>query len=218
MPSKRGLFITFEGGEGAGKTTLITSVESSLLQQGRQVLRTREPGGTKLGEQIRGLLLNHENGSPICSQAELFLFLSVRAQHLEESIRPALAQGKIVLCDRFNDSTIAYQGHARKLGMDVVAHLCDIVCGETVPDLTLFLDVDPQEGLKRARRTHKEHAPTGELDRIESEALEFHRSVWRGLQQLAEKDPERIFKLDASQSAEQVFRKAWSKIASILPK
>lgn len=206
MAAKRPLFITFEGGEGAGKSTLMKSLESELLCRGHEVLVTREPGGSQLGDQIRQLLLH--SASPIAPKAELLLFLASRAQHLEELIKPALAHGKIVLCDRFNDSTIAYQGMARGLGMQPVHRLCDFVCAETQPDLTFFLDISPEEGLRRRQQVNKEHVAPGEFDRIEKEKLLFHQKVREGLQQLAEQHPERIVLLDAHQPINQVVAQA----------
>src|SRR6187431_1687241 len=148
---KRGIFITIEGGEGAGKTTLIESLYQHLLGLGREVLKTREPGGTPLGEEIRKILL-HSTG-PVSPYAELSLFLASRAQHISELIAPALAAGKVVLCDRFNDSTIAYQGMARGLGMEEVAAVCRFICAGLEPQLTLYLDIDPAVGLSRAKKS-----------------------------------------------------------------
>ena len=194
--TKRPLFITFEGGEGAGKTTLISNLHHELLQRGYDVVVTREPGGSKLGNHIRHWLLNRDFDFTVGTNAELLLFLAARAQHIEELIRPALAAGKTVLCDRFNDSTVAYQGVARGLGLDAVQNLCDLVCGEIVPNLTFFIDVDPSEGLRRTRCVDKENSKAGEVDRIESEALAFHQRVRDGLQQLAARYPQRIHTLD----------------------
>jgi dTMP kinase len=150
----KALFITFEGGEGAGKTTLIDSIARQLAASHYYVVKTREPGGTHLGEHVRTLLLHDHTDQPLSSYAELFLFLAARAQQLDEVIRPALEERKIVLCDRFNDSTIAYQGIARGLGLEQVAELCGLVCRETQPHLTFYLDIDPSLGLARAKREH----------------------------------------------------------------
>lgn len=204
---KKGLFITFEGGEGAGKTTLIDRIEQELRKRNLPLVRTREPGGTKLSEQIRQWLLSNHTTTPVGYKAEMLLFLAARAQHLEELILPSLAQGKIVLCDRFNDSTVVYQGIARALGLDYVQTLCDLVSG-IQPDLTLFLDVDPRIGLERTRRSDKEHAKSGEMDRIESEKLDFHERVRQGFLQLASLLPERLHVLDAGKPRDQVFAQA----------
>jgi dTMP kinase len=208
MMEKRSLFITFEGGEGAGKTTLISSLHKELILRGYDVVVTREPGGSKLGNHIRQWLLNRDFDFNVGTKAELLLFLAARAQHIEELIRPALAAGKIVLCDRFNDSTVAYQGVARGLGLDAVQNLCDLVCDEIVPDLTFFIDVDPAEGLRRTRGVNKENSKAGEVDRIESEALAFHQRVRDGLQQLAARHPQRISSLDGHRPPAEVLSSA----------
>ncbi len=153
-----------------------------LVNRGYPLIKTREPGGTHLGEKIRNLLLNCDDDTPICSQAELLLFLAARAQHIEEVIKPALIAGKIVLCDRFNDSTIAYQGAARGLDPKYVRKLCRLICGPINPDLTLFLDVNPDVGLMRTNKLEKEHAATGQFDRIEKEAIDFHQRVQKAFQ------------------------------------
>lgn len=210
------LFITIEGGEGAGKTTLIEKLSGVLESHGYQVLKTREPGGSRLSNQIRQWLLNRDADLPISYKAELLLFLSARAQHLEELIKPALAQGKAVICDRFNDSTIVYQGMGRGLGMDYVKQLCDTVCENMAPDLTLFLDVEPQVGLMRTRNASKENARQGEVDRIEAERLDFHERVRQGFLTLAKHNPERIQVIDANQSEDAVFRQAKQQIEEII--
>ena len=191
-------FITVEGGEGAGKTTLIEILVEELTSRGMNVVRTREPGGTALGNEIRGLLLNKEKHLPIIDKAELLLFLAARAQHIEEVIAPAIATGKTVVCDRFNDSTVAYQGAARGLGTDYVRSLCNQVCGDVLPSLTFYLDVDPSIGLQRTRRAAKENASVGEVDRIESEAMEFHTKVREAFLSMARSEPERFVVIDAS--------------------
>ncbi|MBA3816119.1 MAG: dTMP kinase [Parachlamydiaceae bacterium] len=200
-------FITFEGGEGAGKTTLMNYLQNQLEFWGYSVTRTREPGGTLLGEQIRNLLLSHID-MPICGKSELYLFLAVRAQHIEEVIAPALSRGKIVMCDRFNDSTIAYQGVGRGLGIEYVKEICLSACGDILPDLTLYLDVDPIEGLARTKRTHKENAASGNVDRIEAEQLQFHRDVRQAFIDLSKAEPERLFIIDANQIQSKVFATA----------
>lgn len=202
------LFITIEGGEGAGKTTLIDKLARVLESHGFEVLKTREPGGSRLSNQIRHWLLNRDSDIPISYKAELLLFLSARAQHLEELIKPALAQGKVVLCDRFNDSSIVYQGMGRGLGMDYVKQLCDDVCENIMPELTLFLDVEPLVGLMRTRNASKENAKQGEVDRIEAERLDFHERVRQGFLTVAKKNSERIHVIDANQNEDAVFRQS----------
>lgn len=195
-------FITFEGGEGAGKTTLINNLSKILQDKGYSVVVTREPGATPLGEKIRQLLLEQSSYFPISSMAELLLFLSDRAQHIEQVIKPALAKDRIVLCDRFNDSTIAYQGIARGLGIENVKSLCEIICGETKPDLTFFLNVNPKIGLNRAKNQQRV------LDRLENEHMDFHTKVREGFLLLAQQDSNRIKILNAEQSSEQVLNEA----------
>lgn len=205
----KGLFITCEGGEGSGKTTLIHHLEQAFIERGDSVVKTREPGGTKLGDQVRNLLLHSQQ--PLDSYAELMLFLGARAQHIHEVIKPALLAGKVVLCDRFNDSTVAYQGIARGLGKEMVQDLCTLVCQGTLPDLTFFLDIDPKQGLKRAQARNQQQSST--MDRIEIERLEFHQKVLQGLRAIAQESPERVCILDATQSIESVFSTAWNVIA-----
>ncbi|MFI0434691.1 MAG: dTMP kinase [Parachlamydiaceae bacterium] len=206
----KGRFITLEGGEGSGKTTLLHQLALYLTDQGFDVLITREPGGTILGEMIRDLVLQHNEAIAIHRQAELLLFLAARAQHIHEKILPALEAGHVVLCDRFNDSTIAYQGGARGLGIESVENLCHLICGSVCPQLTLFLDVPPSIGLARSRNLGKEHAASGELDRIESEALAFHKKIQESFEALAKKDPLRIYTINAAQSQERVRKEAIS--------
>lgn len=208
MRQFKGHFITLEGGEGSGKSSLLNSLSESLTKAGYSVVKTREPGGTRLGEKIRHWLLNHEVDFPISHQAELLLFLAARAQHIEEVIKPALEAGKIVLCDRFNDSTIAYQGAARGLDMKEVHKLCQTVCGLIEPELTLFLDVDPEVGLDRTHKLEKDQATAGQFDRIEKEKLSFHKRVQDAFRLLARREPLRIYRIDANRSQSDVFAEA----------
>lgn len=201
-------FITFEGGEGAGKTTLIHYLEHELRSRGISTVKTREPGGTPFGDQVRRWLLEHREGIRIDAKAELLLFLAARAQHIEEVIAPAVESGKVVLCDRFNDSTIAYQGAARGLGVPWVQSLCSIVCGSVQPTLTFYLDVDPQIGLKRTRSVGKQEAPSGQYDRIESETLVFHQRVRDAFLAIAKAEPQRVIVIDANRPQEEVMREA----------
>jgi dTMP kinase len=201
------LFITFEGGEGAGKTTLIEKIVFQLSLN-HPILHTREPGGTELGEKVRSLLL--QSTGPMSPHAELALFLASRAQHLNEIIRPALLAGKIVLCDRFNDSSIAYQGAARGLGIEKVASICNFFCQDLQPDLTLYLDIDPAIGLKRA------HDARHSQDRIEAEAITFHTKIREGYHAIAKMDPKRFHILDAMKPREVVFEEAMKRIDALI--
>jgi len=195
------MFITFEGGEGAGKSTLIDRLAKELAKKGWDVLTTRAPGGLKMGAKIRDLLLHSEKGE-ITPKAELFLFLADRALHVDQEIKPALDAGKIVLCDRFNDSTVAYQGIARGLGEAEVARLCTFASNGLKPDLTFYLDLDPNIGLSRAKNL-------GPSDRIESETLAFHQKIRQAYLQIAKEDPGRIHVIDAARDKDQVFKNAW---------
>lgn len=207
-------FITIEGGEGAGKTTLIDNLEKLFHSWGIPILRTREPGGTPFGDEVRSWVLSHRSDMAIGNKAELLLFLAARSQHIEEKIAPAIAAGKVVICDRFNDSTVAYQGVARGLGADWVRSLCNTICGATLPEITFYLDVDPKVGLERTRRTSKENAVAGAVDRIESEKIEFHQRVRAAFNAMAQAEPARFYRIDASKSKNEV----WDEVKNILSK
>ena len=191
-----GRFITIEGGEGAGKSTQIQVVKDYLLTRGNDVVATREPGGTSEGQEIRNLLVSGDKDkwSPL---SETLLILADRAAHLERVIRPALAEGKYVVCDRFFDSTKAYQGVAGGLGLDVIHNLQQPVLGKTLPDVTLLLDIDPEKGLRRAQERG------GEL-RFESKTLAYHRTLRNAFLDFAAQEPDRIFVIDADRDVEAV--------------
>ncbi len=193
-----GLFLTVEGGDGCGKTTVAQKIVSYLQGAGYQVVATREPGGSALSEHIREMILQPSSKMKIGPRAELLLFLAARSQHVEEMILPALREGKIVVCERFHDSTIAYQGMARHLGMAFVEELARASCDCIDPDCTFFLDIDPVEGLKRVKEGR------GEKDRLEQEKLQFHREVRQGFLHLADKYRDRIAIIDASLPIDEV--------------
>lgn len=178
-----GRFITFEGGEGAGKSTQVRLLATALRSDGFEVVVTREPGGSSAGERIRDLLLDADLAA-LAPRAEALLFAAARADHVESLIEPALARGAIVICDRFVDSSLAYQGVGRGLGVAEVARLSRFATGGLSPDLTVLLDVDPRVGLERAGRSAK-------ADRIEAEELGFHMEVRRAFLDLAKADPDR---------------------------
>lgn len=186
-----GKFITIEGTEGVGKSTNLTYVHEWLLQRGFEVVVTREPGGTPLAEEIRALLLARRE-EPVDETAELLLVFAARAQHLQQVIKPALARGAWVLCDRFTDATYAYQGGGRGLDVAAIAQLEQLVQGELRPDLTLVLDIDVELGLQRARER-------AALDRFESEAVAFFERVRETYRALAQAAPERYAMIDAGQ-------------------
>ncbi len=191
-----GVFITFEGIEGSGKSTQCRRLAQSLQASGYQVFETREPGGTPVAESLRKLMLTVNTSKTatesITSACELMLILAGRAQHLTHVIQPALAQGRIVLCDRFFDSTLAYQGYARGLNRKFLYEAKQFIAGKFEPDLTFFLDLPVHDGLARRQRSRKQ-------DRIDQESLSFHQQVRRGFLALAKAHPKRIKKIDASQ-------------------
>lgn len=203
-----GFFITFEGPDGAGKTTQINKVAGKLRQLGKKVTVTREPGGTKLGEAIRNILLDPQQNN-LCSEAEVLLYAAARAQHVVEVIKPALAEGKIVLCDRFLDSSIAYQGFGRKLDLDIIQTVNRYAVAGIKPDLTVLLDVPVTVGLQRIKSK-------GGLDRIESEKLVFHEQVRQGFYQLSRQEPDRFRVIDASRPVDVVSRQVWQVVAERL--
>ena len=192
-----GLFISFEGGEGCGKSTQIAALKAYLESEGHAVTQTREPGGTPLGESVRNLLQHDEAGQGMSPEAELLLFAASRAQHVRELIAPAIAEGKIVLCDRFMDSTTVYQGVARAIDKQQVESINQFAIGQTKPDLTILIDLPPEIGLARVHKRSD-----GQLDRMEQEAIEFYQAVRQGYLDLAAKEPNRFLVLDGSQSIE----------------
>ena len=192
-----GYFISFEGGEGCGKSTQIRLLAAALEAQGHSVLMTREPGGTPLGEALRDLLQHNPAGEQMVPEAELLLFAASRAQLAREVIQPALQAGKIVLCDRYLDSTTVYQGVARKLDAQAVAAINNFAVGSVRPDRTFLLDLDPKTGLERVRARTE-----GKLDRMEDQASTFFEAVRQGFLALAAKEPERVQVIDASLSVD----------------
>jgi dTMP kinase len=194
MPGAKG-FISFEGVEGAGKSTQIRLLAAYLRSKGHDVLETAEPGATRIGKKIRALLLDPQNHmDPL---AELLLYYADRAQHVREIVYPAIMQNKIVITDRFTDSTAAYQGHARGLDLSLIHSLNDMVVPDMKPFLTIILDMDVEEGLKRNRDAQK-------VDRFEQETVAFHNRVRQGFHQIARDEPERVKIVDASKSKDEV--------------
>jgi dTMP kinase len=189
---KAGRFISIEGGEGVGKSTSVAYIQDYLQTCGIDVVSTREPGGTKLAEELRALLLNHHT-EKVDPYTELLMMFAARRQHITEVIRPALAAGKWVLCDRFTDASYAYQGYGRNLPLAFIDSLAKWVHGDTNPDLTLLLDVDIEVGMQRARQRSS-------LDRIESEAMAFFEAVRQGYLARAKAEPQRFCIVDASVS------------------
>jgi dTMP kinase len=194
MAPRRGIFITFEGLDGCGKSTQLLHLHEALNARGNEVLSTREPGGTKIGDSIRSILLDTRTAglSPL---AELGLMFADRAQHVKEVIEPALASGKIVLCDRYSDSTEAYQGYGRELGSELVLSLHRELCNDLWPDLTLLLESDPNASLARARsRNQKDESSEG---RFENESAAFFRRVHAGFERIAQREASRVVRIRA---------------------
>ncbi|MET1012922.1 MAG: dTMP kinase [Paenisporosarcina sp.] len=192
--SYAGFFITIEGPEGAGKTTVMQEVFEQLQSEGYDLISTREPGGIRISEKIREVILENEF-TEMDGRTEALLYAAARRQHLVEKILPALAQGKIVLCDRFVDASLAYQGYARGLGIDEVLSINEFAIGKLMPNLTLYFDLDPEIGLKRISKNDNR-----ELNRLDAESLSFHQAVREGYQEVLKRYPKRIKVIDASQS------------------
>jgi dTMP kinase len=205
----RGLFITFEGSEGCGKSTQLLRLAERLRGLGREVVVTREPGGTEIGEQLRQLLQFSKAGQRMVPETELLLFTASRAQLVREVIQPALARGAVVIADRFLDSTTVYQGVARKIDGAQVAAINGFAVGDCLPALTFLLDLDLAEA--RARMALRARG-AGTLDRMESQPVEFYEAVRRGYLELAAVHPERIKVLDASQAIEAVGAEIWRRV------
>ena len=208
------VFITFEGIEGCGKTTQVRRLADHLQQQGHAVLTTREPGGCPIADEIRRILLSPANGE-LVPRAELLLYAAARAQHVAEVIQPALARGLWVLCDRFTDATIAYQGYGRGLDTRLIGELNDVAAGATLPQLTILLDLPVEEGLNRARRRNAQTAGTDE-GRFEDESLAFHRRVRDGYRQLATREPARFLLIDARGDEDAVAKRVTDAVAARL--
>lgn len=209
-----GRFITFEGGEGSGKSTQLTRLLGHLRALGVEPAVTRDPGGTAIGNQIRQLLLDGRN-TRMADLAELLLYEASRAQLVDEVIRPALAAGRIVLCDRFTDSTVAYQGYGRGVELALIERLNALATGGLRPDLTVLLDLDPATGLHRVSQRLGD-APAGR-DRLEREALAFHERVRAGYRALAAAEPDRILLVDAARGLAETEEEVRRRLGPLLP-
>lgn len=196
---KNGLFITLEGPEGSGKTSVSTYVVKELILRGFDVISTREPGGIEIAEEIRKVILDPKN-TAMDVRTEALLYAASRRQHLIERVRPALKENKIVICDRFIDSSLAYQGHARNIGIDEVLKINEFAIEGLYPDLTLYFDIDAESGLKRIK--HRDF-----LDRLDQEDLSFHNKVVEGYHIVMDRFKDRIVKIDASKPLEEVREK-----------
>ena len=209
--TSRGLFITFEGTDGSGKTTQIRRLIHRLRGENRTVVETVEPGGTPIGLQIRRVLLDAANRE-LSATAELLLYFASRAQNVHQCIRPALARGEIVVCDRFTDSTLVYQGAGRGLGQDVVRTLHHIACGTLQPDLTIYLDIDLETSLERAHARNRDQTGNPET-RLDEESVEFHKAARDAYLTLASAEPQRFRVIDARHNPDAVELAVWKEIA-----
>lgn len=196
------MFITFEGTDGSGKSTQASEVAVKLREAGYPVLLTREPGGTNISDQVRKILLDNMNNTEMAASTELLLFCASRAQLVEQVIRPALEQNTIVICDRYADSTLAYQGYGHGLSIKTLKLILDFATGGLKPDLTIYLDLDPKRGLER----RKKGVLFGEdWNRLDNMQIEFHKRVYKGYQKLIKSDPERWQIINADQSQADVY-------------
>jgi dTMP kinase len=195
----KSLFITFEGPEGAGKTTIINLITEELQRRGFNFISTREPGGIRIAESIRNIILNTEN-IEMDKRTEALLYAAARRQHLAEKVIPALEEGKIVLCDRFIDSSLAYQGVGRGIGIDEIYKINDFAINGLMPNLTIYFDLDPRLGLKRVHQSDER-----EVNRLDLEELDFHLKVQSGYTEIMKREPNRFKRIDASKSIEEVY-------------
>ena len=209
--ANRGLFITFEGTDGAGKTTQIQRLSTELRQTGYDICLTREPGGTPISEQIRDMLLNPDHGE-MAATTELLLYAASRAQHVSEIIKPALESGKIVISSRFADAMVVYQGYGRGLDLERINRLNRIATDGVTPDVTFVLDLPVEIGLQRVQKSR------GGLDRLEREKIDFHQRLRDGYRALAEQEPQRLKLVDAQASPEQVYAQIEAAIQPLLQK
>lgn len=191
----RGLFITLEGGDGAGKSTQIENIGSFFEKKGLVVVHSREPGGTRIGEKLRDILLDSSN-TEMDDVTEMMIYAAARAQHVRELVKPALEEGSVVICDRFLDSSIAYQAYGRGLG-DMVNIVNSYATDGLPPDITFWMDIDPDAGRERVSKM-------GDFDRLEMEARDFHYRVYEGYKAIAKSNPERVKRIDASRSVEEI--------------
>lgn len=203
----QGILISFEGSEGSGKTTQIGLLASHLEQIGREIVVTREPGGTAIGEEIRRLLKHSFSDSTMFPETELLLFAASRAQLVRELLLPALSQGRIVLCDRFLDSTTVYQGAARRMSSDPIQNINTFAVGHLIPNLTIVIDVPAATGMERIR-----HRPSDLPDRMEQENIEFYERVREGYLVLANSLPERFLVIDGMQKVQTIEKQIWNEI------
>jgi dTMP kinase len=209
------MFITFEGIDGSGKTTQARALRSALAELGYEVLLTREPGGTSIGDQIRAIVIENMNNTNMTAEAEVLLFCASRAQLVREVIRPFLARGGIVLCDRYADSTMAYQGYGHGLDLDALRGILRFATGDLVPDLTVYLDLDPRIGLERRRRGRL--LMSEDWNRLDEKELAYHQRVQAGYEALIAEQPHRWLRISANEPIEAVHAQLWAVLQPHLP-
>lgn len=197
----QGLFISFEGNDGSGKSSTVKAVYDELVKRGYDVIVTREPGGSKIAEKIRTVILDNDN-TGMDDRTESLLYAASRREHIVKTIKPALALNKIVLCDRYVDSSLAYQGYARNIGIEEVYQMNMYATEGLLPDLTIFVAADPEIGIERIKKNARE------LDRLEHEAIEFHKKVYQGYLEVVKKFPNRIVKVNGEQQLEVALQEA----------
>lgn len=207
----KGLFVTFEGGDGAGKSSMLKEMAAELRSEGYPVMETREPGGIRIAEKIREVILNPDH-TEMDARTEALLYAAARRQHLVEKVLPALEKGSIVLCDRFVDSSLAYQGAARGLGMEEVYQINEFAIEDCMPDLTLLFDINPEEGLDRIAQNKGR-----EQNRLDLEHLAFHKKVHEAYEELAARSKDRIQIIDAGRSFDEVKKDASRILRASLP-
>lgn len=201
----KGIFITLEGPDGAGKSTQVENIKSYFENAGREVVVSREPGGTPISEKLRNIVLDNGNAE-MDDITEMFVYAAARAQHVSEKIRPALDKGSVVVCDRFVDSSIAYQGYGRNLG-DQVGEVNRYATGGLEPDVTFFMDLDPEIGRSRIGKDAR--------DRLEQQKLDFHYRVYEGYKAICEKYPERVVRIDATRTIDEIKEYIYSKLEDL---
>ncbi|MGN7479764.1 dTMP kinase [Solibacillus silvestris] len=207
---QRNFFITFEGGEGAGKTSVLKAIGERLKEGHIDALLTREPGGIEIAEKIRAVILDPVH-TEMHERTEALLYAAARAQHFYEKVLPALEEGRHVLCDRFIDSSLAYQGYAREIGVDDVLAINEFAIGKRLPDVTIFFNITPEKGLARIHATRSD-----EMNRLDVEGLAFHQKVYEGYEEAMRRYPERFKVINADQPLEQVIEDVWGILNPII--
>ena len=214
----RGKFVTFEGCEGAGKSTQAKKIYQYLVKNRISAVLTHEPGGTEVAEKIRSLLLDDDLEENICQRSELLLYFASRAQHVDSLILPALEKGKVIICDRYHDATVAYQGYGRSIDLDKIDFINNYAAKGVSPDLTVLIDIDIRKGIERSKSRNRAKLLKKELNRMEMESLEFHQRVKEGYLQIAQMDRARFRVFDGTMPENELFEKVKDEIMKFLKK